>query len=365
MSPPPKSKAPAWLHAPLYLGIRCAIAGLTTLPLPPVLASVSAAGRWFATRSMNRRRLARAEANLRVAFPEWDEERIRRVALDSYEHLFRLGVESCFGPRLVNDDSWARHFRVDGLGKALGELVKPGPVILLTGHCGNWELLGASVAMLGVPMHAVYRPLDLPPLDRYVHRTRRRRGLVLLDKFGAVKEMPGIIESGAPLGIVADQNGGDRGVFVPFFNRLAASYKSIGLLAMRYDARVLCAMARRVEAKERQSADELGYAIEFVDSFGPEDWSTQPDPLFYLTARYRRAIETMIRLAPSQYLWMHRTWRSRMRHERAGREFPRALEEKLWTLPWMTEADMAAIKANSAKDTEELRRLGARKLSME
>lgn len=360
----PQSKAPAWLHGPLYLSIRLAIAGLTTLPLPPVLSSVSAAGRWYASRPFNRRRLARAEANLRVAFPDWPAERVRGVALDAYEHLFRLGVESCFGPRLVNDDSWVRHFRIDGLGAALAELVRPGPVILLTGHCGNWELLGASVAMLGIPMHAVYRPLDLPPLDEYVHRTRRRRGLVLVDKFGAVKDMPGIIESGAPLGIIADQNGGDRGIFVPFFNRLAASYKSIGLLAMRYNARVLCAMARRLDPRERRSVDELGYSIEFVDDFGPEDWNAQPDPLFYLTARYRKAIESMIRLAPSQYLWMHRTWRSRPPHERAGRPFPAALEAKLRALPWMTEAEIEAIKDHSARDTEELHRLGAKKLSM-
>ena len=52
------------------------------------------------------------------------------------------------------------------------ELLGDQPSIMLTGHCGNWELLGYTMALLGFPMHALYRPLDLRPMDQWVsHRS--------------------------------------------------------------------------------------------------------------------------------------------------------------------------------------------------
>src|SRR5262249_46660752 len=160
------------------------------------------------------------------------------------------------------------------------------------------------------------------PLDRWVREGRQRQGMTMVSKFGAVHDLPRCLKAGIPVGLVADQNGGDRGTFVPYFGRLTSTYKSIGLMALQHDATMVGGFARRLAPGERKSdPDGLGYAMEVVDTFGPEDYRTQPDPLFYLTARYRRAMEMMIRRAPDQYLWMHRIWRSRPPHERNGRPF--------------------------------------------
>ena len=43
--------------------------------------------------------------------------------------------------------------------------------------------------------------------------------------FGAIRELPALVAAGAPIGVVADQNGGDRGVFVPFFGLLSRAAK--------------------------------------------------------------------------------------------------------------------------------------------
>jgi KDO2-lipid IV(A) lauroyltransferase len=85
--------------------------------------------------------------------------------------------------------------------------------------------------------------------------------------------------------------------------------------------------------------------------------------LFYVTARYRRAIEMQVRRAPDQYLWMHRIWRSRPRFERMNRPFPGSLADKLRTLPWMTEADLEAVKEHSRRDARTLLETGQDRLS--
>ena len=77
------------------------------------------------------------------------------------------------------------------------------------------------------------------------------------------------------------------------------------------------------------------YDVGVVDLIRPDDWAGRKDPLYYSTARYCRAIETMICLQPHQYLWMHRRWKSRPRYERLGKPMPASLQRNLESLPWM------------------------------
>jgi Kdo2-lipid IVA lauroyltransferase/acyltransferase len=345
-----------------YVAIRSALGVVGAMPVEETRVAAAGLARVYAGMPFNRKRVKRAEANLRVAYPEASQEWVRDLAVRSHEHLFVLATDLIKAPQLLTDDSWHRHLTLGPIDGVVRGLLSSKPCLLLTGHCGNWELTGYTLALLGFPLHALYRPLDLEPMDRWVRWTRERRGLILLDKFGALRRLPPLVGSGTPVGFVADQSGGDRGMFVPYFNRLASTYKSIGLLAMQFGATIACAMARRCGPGEG-GPGSLGYRLELDDCFGPEDWSTHPDPLFYLTARYRRSMERMVRRAPEQYLWMHRIWRCRPRHERLDKPFPEALEEKIRLLPWITEADLEAIKGHSARDARTLAETGSDRLS--
>jgi KDO2-lipid IV(A) lauroyltransferase len=377
MSKKKKRKIPEWLHAPLYIAVRGLMSAALMAEVAPTVQSARALGRMYAGMRFNRQRLQRAVEHIAVAFPGWDSDRRHAYAVKAYEHLFTLAVETAAMPRLLSEDGWPAHLRLGNMADAVRELVGGAdgtrrPSVLISGHTGHWELLGYGMALLGFPMHALFRPLDLRPLSRWIERTRQRRGLVLVDKFGASVELPRLMERGLPVGFVADQNGGDRGLFVPFFDRLSSAYKSIGLLALQHNAPIICGQARRVpehdawvlwprgspappprDAGDREPA-AFTYELDVVDIIRPEDWVGQPDPLFYVTARYRRAIETMVRRAPEQYLWMHRYWKSRPRHERLGRPMPGALREKLAALPWMTDESLARICEWSERDTRTL-----------
>lgn len=323
-----------------------------------------AAGGLVASLPMNSRRLNRAVENIAWCFPEWDHAMVRDYAVEAYRHLFCLAAELFLSPRTLNEDGFARHVELGRLREGLLALASDRPCILITGHCGNWELLGATLAMLGFPMHALYRPLDLAPLNQWLQEARSRQGIILVDKFGAADMLPSLLEARQPVGFIADQNAGDRGLFVPFFNRLASTYKTIGLLAIRYHATILCGHAVRLSGLTAQSSGKarapltrharesqaFRYRVDVVDMFGPDDWSDQPDPLFYISARYRRAIEQMVRRAPEQYLWMHRYWKSRPPHERRGKPFPAQLREKIAALPWIDDDDVDQIVDRSARD---------------
>ncbi len=357
MSEPPrrnkrkKRKLPAWTHGAVYAGVRAGAAAINIAGVGPSTRGLASFGGAFASMPFNRKRLERAKENLSWCFPEWDAARVHRYSIEAYRHLFSLGAEVALAPRLLTEDGYAAHIELGELEGALKPLLEGEPTLLLTGHCGNWEMLGYTVALLGFPVHALYRPMDMKPVDTWVRETRGRRGMVLVDKFGAARVLPALMERGVPLGFIADQNGGDKGLFVPFFDRLASSYKTIGLMAIQFGARIVCSQARRLGGLPGDGVPaSFRYRIDVVDSFGPDSWEGEPDPVFYITARYRRALEEMVRRAPEQYLWMHRYWKSRPGHERKGRPFPDKLREKIEALPWMTGDRVERIVARSAVD---------------
>jgi len=343
----PKKRLPSWTHPFLYGAFR----SVTTLPqivgVHPASDIAGSLGLMFAKARFNRSRVTKAADRVRFAMPHLDAGAATDLVHKSYEHLFRLGVEIGYIPRLLSDDAWVDHVELGLLEGSLEAVLQERPCLMLTGHCGNWEVLSMTMAVLGFPMRALYRPLDMKLLDDWVRRTRSRRGVILLDKFGASRELPDLMEAGIPVGVVADQNAGDKGLFVPYFGRLTSTYKTIGVLALKYDANVVCAYARRIPAARGQG---FRYRLEVTDIIRPSDWADAPDPLYYLTARYRRAIEKMVCAAPEQYLWMHRIWKSRPRHEKLGRPMPDALVEKLRSLPWMDEAAVERIRDQSERD---------------
>lgn len=319
-----------------YAALRGAFCAMHTFGVDQNMRTAGAIGSiYYKTVARHRQR---AIGHISRSMPELSRDEVEQIAHESVRSLFQMFmVESVAIPRLLTPSTWANHVRTTGVASTLNLLLSPKPILFVTGHCGNWELLGFVLALLKFEMSALARPLDNPWLDRWIRSVREARGLRVLTKWGATTEVQKIIESGGRVGFIADQNAGDDGMFVPFFGRLASSYKSIGLLAMRYEIPIAAGCARRVSQR-------FSYELDCGDIIYPHEWRDQPDPLFYITARYNRAIEESIRRAPEQYLWVHRRWKSRPPHERAGKPMPARLREKLLALPWMTEDQMERLE---------------------
>jgi KDO2-lipid IV(A) lauroyltransferase len=156
----------------------------------------------------------------------------------------------------------------------------------------------------------VARPLDNPYLSEFVCGVREKQGQRIIAKKGATDDVVEVIESKGAVAFVADQNAGSKGIFVNFFGRKASTYKSIGLLAMQYETPVIIGYSRRLN-------DEFKFAIGAQDIIYPQDWKAQDDPLRYITQRYTRALEDIVRQDPGQYWWVHRRWKTRPKGEAA------------------------------------------------
>jgi KDO2-lipid IV(A) lauroyltransferase len=262
---------------------------------------------------MKRHRL-RAMDNLRPALGgRYAEAQLWKIARRSFEHFAQLYlVEMVMTPRLINEWSWARYVTLHNLGPALRELLGDRGVIMLTAHFGNYELLGYTIARLGLPLVAVMRPLDNPLINEFLVSSREVGGVSLLYKKGATESADDIVASGGALCFISDQDAGRKGIFVDFFGRKASWYKSIGLLAIRHHAPLVVGYAVRV-------SPGFYYRIQVERIIQPDEWEGRDDPLLWVTQTYAHALEAGIRRRPEQYLWMHRRWKTRPREERMQR----------------------------------------------
>lgn len=321
----------AWVNWSQYLAARLAAMGLTFFDVRTNLRTAAALGR--ALHRFDHRHRQRARRHLAMCFHDLSDQQIDHLVHQSFEHFVQLVVEVCHTPRLLHRETWSQRIKLDNLGPALELMGGNRPCLMLTGHLGNWEVLGYFLTMIGYQVEAVARPIDNPLINDWLLGIRERKGLRVITKWKATGRMLNVLSAGGALGFIADQNAGDKGLFVPFFGRLASTYKSIGLLAMDQNAPIICGYAARF-------GDDYQYRLGVEDIIYPDDWTKQPDPLYYITARYSRALENMIRRNPSQYLWMHRRWKSRPRYERLGKPMPKALRRNLEALPWMDQGTL-------------------------
>ncbi len=328
---------PLWKQRLQFWPLRAGVA-LLRLAGPRIsLWGAALAGSIFYRLSGRHRR--RALRHLRLAFPDWEPARLDAAAKRSFQNFLQLAIEMVFMLLCIHRGNYEQHIeRHDPIG-CLPLLRERKAKLLVTGHLGNWEATGYFLSLEGHPLAAVARPLDNRLLNDWLVSLRTRRGMKVIEKWDrADAKIVQSLENQEAVGFIADQNGGDRGVFVPFFGRLASTSKSVALLAINLRVPILCGCGVRV------SRWGLRYRISSTDLIRPEDWESQEDPIYYITARFVRAIEQMVREQPDRYLWMHRRWKSRPQWEVKGQPMPASFERRLRALPWMDEATLSGLK---------------------
>jgi len=251
----------------------------------------------------------RALDNLRSSFPEKSEQWIWRTGRRSFEQIVMLAVDVLFTPRLVKKYNWRSYSRYKNAERAKWLMQERRGLLLVTGHYGNFEIIGYLLGLFGFDIYSIARPLDNKYINRYLYSVRQRVGQKIIDKKGASELMDRMVSSGATLCFIADQDAGRKGIFVDFFGRKASTYKSIGLLAISCNVPIVVGCSRRID-------NRFYFEIAANRIILPEEWQDKDDPLKWVTAEYTRAIEEFVRQDPSQYWWLHRRWKHRPKGEK-------------------------------------------------
>jgi KDO2-lipid IV(A) lauroyltransferase len=257
---------------------------------------------WLAHRLDRRHRLV-ADDNLRHAFADQLSKAERERTIGSvYRHFCTMLIEIILLPRKLHANNWRQYLDLKG-GKRLVECLLSGrPLLLVTGHFGNWELAGYALGLFGFRAHAIARPLDNPYLDNYFRRFRESTGQKVLAKRGDFDQILSILQKGGVLATLADQDAGQRGLFVQFFGRPASTHKAVALLALEHRVPMLVIGAARV-------GEPMLYHVVADDLILPERYQGQADAVRAITQCFTSALERIVCTRPEQYFWLHRRWK--------------------------------------------------------
>lgn len=252
-----------------------------------------------------------ARANLLTAFPNASHEWIEATRRDMWTHLFRLVAEMIQFERKMTLQNCRQVITFRNRKRCVEAMCSGRNVLFLSGHFGNWEASMLSFGLFGFPMGMVARDLDNPLLHDWFARTRQDCGHRVYAKKGDFDGINELLQQGGWLALLCDQDAGKRGVFTDFFGKPASTFKSLALLALEYDALIVCGYGRRLPDDFRNSRwtrFEIGCDA-VIDSRDAAD----RDPVGDLTKKYTIALETSVRRSPEQYFWVHRRWKTKPR----------------------------------------------------
>ncbi len=238
-----KSRSPI-LDFAAYLVLRLGIAFMQTLTDRAARAFANGLS-WFAYQ-IDRRHREVADENLRHAFPEMDAFERDRVVRGCFKHFVTLIVEIARLQRKLHVLTWRKHVNLVGAEAIVRKLTSGRPAMIVTAHLGNWELAGFVLGLLGFRAHAIARPLDNPHVDRFMRRFRESTGQRVLAKKGEFDQITDLMRSGGIVATLADQDAGQRGLFVDFFNRPASTHKAIALMSLEFDVPLIVVGTVRV-----------------------------------------------------------------------------------------------------------------------
>ncbi len=255
-------------------------------------------------RPLLRGRARIAARNLALCFPGLDDA--------ARQALLRATVRDTVTGTLEHLRAWYAPPRalapllgsLEGLGHLRDALAAGRGVLLLGGHVPHCELAARLLLErlraegIDAPIRLVARPYGAPCVERWIGGARRRAFGPTLGK----KDTRGLVRTLAGGGIaalMADQDFSYAHAFVPFFGVPAATLASLPSLAGRTGAAVLPFWYHRDADGRYHLVLEAPW----------DDWSAQsPEDA---AARYMRALEARVAAHPSQYLWMHRRFKTR------------------------------------------------------
>jgi len=248
-------------------------------------------------------------ANLRAAFgDERSEAEIRALGRAFYAQLGTTLLEFCGYWRLRPDQ--VRDLVIADGAEHLDAAVAGGRgALLVSGHFGNWELLGAWLAARGHTVRFLVKTQSNRRVDHLQNEVRARAGVGIIRSGPSVKEMVRALRDGGLIGLLGDQDAGPGGVFLDFLGRPASVFRGTAQLAWKLRVPVVTGfLVRQPDGRHRLVA---GPPIT-VDP----DWDEE-EAVLQITREHTQRLAAMVRRHPDHYFWVHRRWKTRPPEEHA------------------------------------------------
>jgi KDO2-lipid IV(A) lauroyltransferase len=279
-----------------YAAVRILRVLASLLPRRVALSAFAAIG--AAVGRLDRAAARRSRAHLATAFghetPAAERERILR---GMFRALGRNLVD-LLRTRPLGRDA----VRLEGLEHLERAFRRGRGVVALSGHLGNWEILGAVLAARGYPLRVIAARLFDPRSDRLLNEWRSEHGVRVHDRDAGLAPLLAALRRAEVVGALVDQDAPGRGIVADFFGRPARTAIAPFVLARRTGAALVPAFVH-LDAEGR-------HRIVLRPEIVPAENLRGASRLRDLVRRWNAVLEAEIRAHPEQWVWFHRRWKS-------------------------------------------------------
>jgi Kdo2-lipid IVA lauroyltransferase/acyltransferase len=238
---------------------------------------------------------------------EWPGARISACAGSVYGNLGRNAFDALFFSRLAKE-KWGRYVRFDDLTELRKAYERGRGGMIVTAHCGCFEMLLHFFAWQGFPSFAIGSRLYDKRLDDLVAKLRSGENILYLHRSESPRAMLKLMKQGRLMGVLIDQDTNVDGVFAHFLGRLAYTPSGAVRLAQRYGIPVFAATT--VRENDRTHRVMISREIDLHATGNDiEDFVRGIEMI-------NDHISATIRRYPSQWVWMHERWSRRPEDER-------------------------------------------------
>ncbi|MBU0742569.1 lysophospholipid acyltransferase family protein [bacterium] len=247
--------------------------------------------------------------NLAHAFPDRDVLSLWDLAERIYANL-GVNLFAFFALARLTPARIRARVRLENTGYLDGLRAAGEGALLMTGHFGHWELLGAAVSAYGYPTRYLVRTQSNPWADRLQNKIRARAGLGVIRADASVRQLVRHVRSGGFVGVLPDANAGDDGIFVDFLGRPASTPRGLAYFAYKLGCPIIPVFLVR-------QADGT-HVARFHDPLRMDPAWDEQEAVLELTKSFTDVLSGVVREHPDHYFWIHRRWKTRPPAERSA-----------------------------------------------
>jgi KDO2-lipid IV(A) lauroyltransferase len=242
-----------------------------------------------------------ARGNVARALPRLSQAQVARIAARSARNAAHVVFETIASGRF-SEAELARRVSIENPQLITGLLRTQRSVVTVAAHHANWEWLQlACAAELGAPLAALYKPLGLAGLDSYLCQLRGRFGSRLMVARSALPQLVQFSRQPGIIALVADQlpRPDEEQHWSTLLGLDTAFYPGPEQLARLLKAPLVFAHMQRLRRGYYRVHFETLAEPPYTQAFGD------------LMERYVRTLESQIRSAPQDWVWIYKRWKYR------------------------------------------------------
>ena len=237
-------------------------------------------------------------SNLTKAFPKLSLQEKKNLSKKMWFNYGRILAEYMYIKYFREKEKFSNLITIENQN-ILEKIKKESkPVIFISGHFNNFELMAMQIDKAGIDLTAIYRPLNnifLNPLmemirKKYICKKQIKKGIA------GTKELLQNFKNGSSIALMIDQRV-TEGIMCDFFGQKARTTTIPAQFVKKFNAKIVPVYIQRF--------DNNKFKLEFD---GIIDFKSD-ETLDAITLKLNKILEEMILKNPDQWIWTHNRWK--------------------------------------------------------